>query len=207
MDSQEVKILINVTGHTHPMMNSLDKIQQSVLLSVAREAVHCAANQIFPPDLNIDEFSQELREFACSFVTLTRSGVLRGCIGCLEAEMPLVMDVQKRAYSAAFQDFRFSPVRVDELDEIEIEVSVLTPAVFCSYIDEEDLLLKIQPNRHGVVLKYGNRRATFLPQVWKKIHDKEKFLAQLCLKMGYKSGFWRENAIEVYLYEVLEFHE
>jgi AmmeMemoRadiSam system protein A len=185
----------------------IDETQQSVLLSIAREAVSCAAHEIAPPDLNLDEFTQDLRIFACSFVTLTRSGALRGCIGCLEPEMPLVLDVQKRAYSAACQDFRFPPVDVNELNEIDIEVSVLTPAVNCAYRDNEDLLAKIQQNRHGVVLKHGNRRATFLPQVWKKIHNKEKFLDHLCLKMGLHSEFWRMNPVEVYLYEVLEFHE
>lgn len=189
------------------MRPQLSDEQKAILLTTARESVNNAAENCPPQKIELDKFPLEIRDIASSFVTLTKNGILPGCIGSLEASQPLIIDVQNRAYAAATQDYRFNPVTSDELDEILIEVSILTPAQRFLYTNPDELIENITPHLHGVVLKSGTRRATFLPQVWEKIPEKEIFMERLCLKMGLNPEFWRQEEMEVYLYEVEEFHE
>lgn len=125
-----------------------------------------------------------------SFVTLTRAGQLRGCIGSLEAWRPLLEDVRQNALAAAFRDPRFSPLRAAEWPEIALEVSVLSAPEFLAVSDEEDACRQLQPGRDGVILQAGARRATFLPQVWEKLPDPHDFLAQLKVKAGLPAVGW-----------------
>jgi len=91
-------------------------------------------------------------------VTLARHGMLRGCIGALEAYQPLVQDVCEHAEAAALEDYRFSPVMPNEVNQLEIEISVLTPAVPFLYETADDLLKNLRPGIDGVVLHDGARR-------------------------------------------------
>jgi AmmeMemoRadiSam system protein A len=125
----------------------------------------------------------------------------------LEAYRPLILDVQEHAISAAFEDYRFPPVQVGELNRILIEISILTSPNELEYQSTEELLSKLRPGLDGVILKNGFQRATFLPQVWEKIKTKENFLQQLCLKMGANSDLWRKKKLQVLTYQVEEFHE
>jgi len=123
------------------------------------------------------------------FVTLTRNGRLRGCIGVIQALKPLAEAVQDNALAAAFRDPRFEPLTDDELDDTEIEVSVLTPM---HHVEGPDL---IEIPRHGVLLAKAGRRSVFLPQVaaeqgW----DRPTTLTQLALKAGLGPDDWREGA-------------
>jgi AmmeMemoRadiSam system protein A len=189
------------------MVNRINKDDQKCLLVIAREAIQKAVNHKSPPVLNLSELSQVLQEKGASFVTLTINQQLRGCIGTLEAYKPLALDVQDRAISAALEDPRFPRVSPDELPRIQIEVSVLTPKKPLSYEGPQDLLKKITPFVDGIVLKDGFYKATFLPQVWEKIPDQKQFLSQLCMKMGASGDLWTRKPLEVYIYQVQEFHE
>ena len=151
--------------------------------------------------------SISLQEPGASFVTLTRRGDLRGCIGALEAYQPLALDVQEHAVAAALDDYRFPPVRPAELGSIRIEVSRLTPPVPLEYQVSSDLLQWLRPKIDGVILKDGRHRATFLPQVWENISSPESFLDQLCMKMGAAPDAWRKKHLAVFTYQVEEFHE
>ena len=148
-----------------------------------------------------------LREAGASFVTLTAHGQLRGCIGVLEPYQSLAQDVREHAVAAALEDPRFPAVTQDELNRIQIEVSRLTRPIPLEYKDSEDLLQKLHPHVHGVILKDGFRRSTFLPQVWEKIPDPAEFLNNLCSKMGASSDLWRRKHLDVLVYQVEEFRE
>jgi AmmeMemoRadiSam system protein A len=181
--------------------------EKQVLLRLARSAIERAARGEGPPPIHTDDLTPRLCQTAASFVTLTIQGDLRGCIGALEPSMPLIEDVREHAAAAALDDPRFMPVRPDELERIEIEVSRLTLPVALDYADAADLLNKLRPGIDGVILREGRRRATFLPQVWEKIPDKAAFLDQLCAKMGAAPDAWRQRHLEVLTYQVEEFHE
>lgn len=189
------------------MPNSLTNGEKQILLHVARESIeHAVRGEPLPP-LPLDSLPAALTGNGASFVTLTLRGNLRGCIGALEAYQPLIEDVREHAIAAALNDPRFPPLTQLELNRIQIEVSRLTSPQELDYADADDLLKKLRPHVDGVILKHGYRRATFLPQVWEKIPDPVEFLEQLCYKMGERGNLWRETKLQVYTYQVEEFHE
>jgi len=189
------------------MSEQLTDLEKQTLLRLAREAMECIVRGQKLPPLDKIALTPNLLEQGASFVTLTIRGELRGCIGALEAYQPLAEDVREHAVAAALEDPRFPPVREDELGRIHIEVSRLTPPVPLEYSDSQDLLAKLRPHVDGVILKSDFRRATFLPQVWEKLPKAEDFLDHLCAKMGARSNLWRATKLQVYIYQVEEFHE
>jgi len=189
------------------MGNSLTNDEKRILLNLAREAIEYRVSGKKLPQLDPGLLTPVLREPGASFVTLTIDQRLRGCIGVLDAYQPLVEDVREHAVAAALQDPRFPPVREDELDRIRIEVSRLTVPHLLEYSSGEDLPEKLHPHVDGVILKDGRRRATFLPQVWEKLPDPVDFLNSLCEKMGARQNLWRDTKLQVYTYQVEEFHE
>lgn len=190
------------------MADQLTDGDKQTLLHLAREAMEHGVHGRKPPPLNYDSLSSHLREQGASFVTLTiNHGELRGCIGALEAYQPLVDDVREHAIAAAMEDPRFRPVDETELDKIKIEVSRLTAPHLLEYSSSADLLTKLRPHVDGVILRNDYRRATFLPQVWEQIPDPEDFLDHLCAKMGAKPNLWLDTKLQVYIYQVEEFHE
>lgn len=148
----------------------------------------------------------ELGQPGACFVTLTRGGRLRGCIGTLEAHRTLGADLLANAVNAAMRDPRFPPVSREELAELAIEVSILSPPRPFPYDSPEDLLARLQPGVHGVILSLGGRRATFLPQVWEQLPDPHQFLEHLCHKAGLGGGCWRQG-VTIQVYTVEKFHE
>jgi len=141
-----------------------------------------------------------------TFVTLRRRGELRGCIGSLEAERPLREDVARNARAAALRDPRFDPLTEQELDGLSVEVSLLSPAQPLAFRDEADLQRQLERDRPGVVLEYGSRRSTFLPQVWEQLPDPRDFLRHLKAKAGLPPDFW-SNDIRVSRYAVEKWSE
>jgi AmmeMemoRadiSam system protein A len=188
-------------------VEGLSEAERQFLLVLARRALENAVCGEPPPELRQEDLSTTLVEFGASFVTLTRRGMLRGCIGAIEPYQGLAEDVREHAAAAALEDYRFAPVRPDELPEICIEVSRLTKPIPLDYENAEELVNKIRPGIDGVVIRDGFRRATFLPQVWEKIPQQADFMAQLCQKMGARSDLWRHKKLEVFTYQVEEFCE
>jgi AmmeMemoRadiSam system protein B/AmmeMemoRadiSam system protein A len=125
-----------------------------------------------------------LRQSSATFVTLTRGGRLRGCIGSLEAARALGEDVAENALAAAFRDPRFPPLSVAEWSACSVEVSLLSTPKPIRFADEADLLGQIIPGEDGIILQCDGRRATFLPQVWETLPDKRQFLGELARKAG-----------------------
>jgi AmmeMemoRadiSam system protein A len=189
------------------MNEKLTHEEKQLLLKLARQAIESIVRGRSLPPLDQSTLTPALRADGASFVTLTKGGELRGCIGALEPNQSLVEDVREHAVAAALQDYRFPPVQADELREIKIEISRLTLPELLDYTTVDDLLAKLRPGVDGVILRDSFRRATFLPQVWEKVADKEEFLSHLCLKMGASPDLWRRMHLEVLVYQVEEFHE
>jgi uncharacterized protein len=189
------------------MTTPLTPEEKQLLLKLARASIEAGVKHQPPPALDASTMTDALLEQGASFVTLTKGGALRGCIGALEAYQSLAEDVREHARAAALEDYRFPNVVEGELKEIEIEVSRLTAPVPLEYSDPQNLLAKLHPSVDGVILRDGFRRATFLPQVWDKISDKAEFLANLCYKMGAAPDTWLKKHLEVLVYQVEEFHE
>ncbi len=126
-----------------------------------------------------------------SFVTLTEGRALRGCIGSLEARLPLGDDVRANAVAAAFRDPRFPPLDPVEIDLVEVEVSVLSTPSPLNVTGFSEAYEALRPEVDGVILEVGSRhRATFLPQVWEELPDPADFLRHLWLKAGVEPGIW-----------------
>jgi len=189
------------------MEDRLTDEERKILLRVARQSLIAAANRLPLPVVDLPSLPERLRQPGASFVTLTRSGDLRGCIGALEASLPLAEDVSEHAAAAALNDYRFPQVLPQEVDFIEIEISRLTAPIALEYKDPLELLSLLRPGIDGVVLRDGLRRATFLPQVWEKIPDPAMFLDHLCDKMGVPFDLWRRKKLSVLTYQVEEFQE
>lgn len=156
------------------------------LLPIARASIARTLGR----SLAANETAPWLVEPGACFVTLTQHGELRGCIGSLEARLPLLADVKANAVAAAFQDPRFSPLSEHELDVIEIEVSQLSLMQPLTFASEAEALAQLRPGVDGVVFEFGARRSTFLPQVWEQLPDTQEFMAHLKRKAGLPAGFW-----------------
>ena len=134
-----------------------------------------------------------MREPGASFVTLTRQGELRGCVGTLEAHRSLWLDVRENAVAAAFHDPRFMPLSRAEFDDVRVEVSLLSATQPIEARDEAGALSALRPNVDGVVFEYRHFRSTFLPQVWEQLPEPAEFLAHLKRKAGLPMDFWAEQ--------------
>jgi AmmeMemoRadiSam system protein A len=189
------------------MDDQLTHEERQTLLRLARSAMERAVRGEEPPPLDPGATTAHLSEPGASFVTLTIQDQLRGCIGALEPSRPLVEDVREHAAAAALEDPRFMPVKPEELDQIEIELSRLSVPKDLTYTDASDLLAQLRPGVDGVILRDGPRRATFLPQVWEKVPERAAFLDHLCTKMGVPADSWRHRHLDVQTYQVEEFHE
>ncbi|MBN1535109.1 MAG: AmmeMemoRadiSam system protein A [Anaerolineales bacterium] len=187
--------------------DKLSPEEQLLLLKIARRTIEEFFVEGKKPQIDLSDFSQSLIKEGATFVTLTKRGELRGCVGALEAYQPLIEDVRDHALAAAFDDYRFAPLRQEELPFVEIEISRLTPPKPIEYSDADDLLQKIRPDIDGVILRDRHRKATFLPQVWEKLPQADIFLSHLCQKMGCDPDIWRFRKLEVSTYQVEMFHE
>lgn len=167
-----------------------DADERATLLELARASVRhtvCTGSAL---EARTFDFSERLREVRSCFVTLRSEGVLRGCTGRLEASRPLVVDVAFNAHRAALRDPRFHPVREHELAGLEVHVSVLTPLLPLPASSEAELLAALVPGRTGLVLREGERAATFLPAVWQQLEDPRDFLRELRHKAGLPPDHW-----------------
>jgi MEMO1 family protein len=125
-----------------------------------------------------------LAQAGATFVTLTKAGALRGCIGSLEPARPLGEDVAHNALAAAFRDPRFPALGAAEWPECRVEVSLLSTPKPLRFADEADLLAQIRAGEDGLILESDGKRGTFLPQVWESIADKRLFVRELVKKAG-----------------------
>jgi AmmeMemoRadiSam system protein A len=168
----------------------VDAALPRTLRAVARASIEHWLAEGRPLAVEAAAYPAELREPGASFVTLERRGVLRGCIGSLEAQRPLVDDVALNAFGAAFRDPRFPPLAAEELPGLDVSVSVLSPLEPMAARSEAALLAQLRPGIDGLVLRAGERRATFLPAVWKELPEPAAFLRQLKRKAELGEAEW-----------------
>lgn len=190
-----------------PAQEPFAEAEKKFLLDLARETLRRVVAQSTPPEVNPDSVPARLREPKGCFVTLTKDGELRGCVGNVVADDPLCQAVMHNAESAALRDPRFPPVTAEELRKLRIEISVLTEPQPLTFRSPDDLLSQLQPRRHGIVLKIGGRSATFLPQVWSQIPDKVEFLGHLSQKAGCPPSAWRGPDVTASTFQVEAFAE
>ncbi len=175
---------------------------QSELLTLARESIQevLQAEHTIDREILLAKYPI-LAEKMATFVTLTIGGELRGCIGSLVAQRPLIDDIIHNAKAAAFQDPRFSPITTSEYLHTAIEVSILTAPEPLLYDDADDLRSKIRPTIDGVILSLNGRQATFLPQVWEQLPTFDKFFSHLGNKAGLGSNVLQKHP-EIFTYQV-----
>jgi AmmeMemoRadiSam system protein B/AmmeMemoRadiSam system protein A len=167
--------------------------EKDILHTIARTAIasKCLGHKY--PAINIA--SNTLKEKRGAFVTLHKKGNLRGCIGYIRPQKPLHQTIREMALAAAFQDSRFKPVTQSELNDLEIEISVLTPLKKISSIDE------IEVGKHGIYIMKDFHSGILLPQVaTENSWDRETFLEHTCTKAGLPDTAWKEKNTEIYIF-------
>jgi AmmeMemoRadiSam system protein A len=171
----------------------LTQADKKALLEIAEKAITAKAGNREMPKPAMD--LPVLKEKRGAFVTLKKRGHLRGCIGYIKAVKPLEDTVQEMAIAAAFHDPRFPALKSEEIKDLSFEISVLSPLVKISEIND------IEIGRHGLYMVRGHNSGLLLPQVaieygW----DRETFLEETCHKAGLPSGAWREKETEIYVF-------
>ena len=167
----------------------LDDADRALLLSTAMASLAAAARKggRAPSLVLAGRLSPTLTAWRGTFVTLTQGGQLRGCIGSPAPRLPLIEDVAMNAVQAGFGDPRFAPLGEDELDTLELDVSILSHPRPIPARSEAELVGALEPDRDGLILGVGRRRALFLPSVWRHLPDAREFVRHLMRKAGLDS--------------------
>jgi AmmeMemoRadiSam system protein A len=183
------------------MMFELNEEQRKTLLNIARQSI-AAVLEGRSPDWKAEDVDETLRQPAGAFVTLTRDGDLRGCIGSIRAVEPLYKAVVSSAVSAAFRDPRFPPLSPGELDHLELEISVMGPIEPVTNVDD------IVVGRDGLIISRGPYAGLLLPQVATEYGwDRETFLTQTCRKAGLPPDAWRAQDCRIEKFSAFVFGE
>jgi AmmeMemoRadiSam system protein A len=187
-------------NNTSDTIIGLSKEEKIYLLKLARSTISHYLQTAKLPESSPQ--SEKLKEKFGVFVTLHKNEKLRGCIGYIEGIDELHTAIITMAHSAAFRDPRFPPVEDEEIKDLEIEISVLSPLKKIENIDE------IKVGQHGLVIRQGISRGLLLPQVapewgW----DRKEFLEQTCQKAGLPPNAWRDQQTEIFIFSAEIFSE
>ena len=178
--------------------STIEAGERQRLLRLARRALEARVGRQRAP---APERGGVLDEPRGAFVTIRRHGELRGCLGRIAPDVPLAETIADLGASVSDSDPRFNPVAPAELDDIDVEISVLTPE------REVHAIADIVPGRHGVVIEQGSRRGLLLPQVaTEQGWDAETFVSQTCRKAGLPPDAWRHGA-KMFVFEAEVFGE
>lgn len=184
------------------------------LLDLARRAIQKYLLEKEKLEIDDENLDEEIKEKRGVFVTLTKNNQLRGCIGNLLPIKSIYQAVIDNSLASAFLDNRFFPVQLEELDEMKIEISILSPLKkLPNFSSKKDFLNYLKQKRPGLYFEYQNKGATFLPQVWEELNDPREFLSHLFLKAGFKSDEWEKLKIwenpqfDLFEYYVISFQE
>jgi AmmeMemoRadiSam system protein A len=167
--------------------------ESEILLTIAKDALQAATTgQDYHPKAPV---ADALNKQAGCFVTLKKQGQLRGCLGNFQAQGPLFEEVATMAAAAATQDPRFHPVQPEELEHLELEITVLSPRHRINDFKE------IEIGRHGIYIKKGRNCGVLLPQVATEYAwDRQTFLEQTCRKAGLPTDAWLDTDCEIYIF-------
>jgi AmmeMemoRadiSam system protein A len=175
------------------MGTALTKQEQTVLLGIAREAItsHLRTGKLIEPECKEESLNQQR---GC-FVTLSQEGQLRGCLGTFTSDRPLCREVAVMAVAAATEDPRFYPMRIEDLDNFSVEISVLSP------LRKTNEPSEIVVGLHGIYLEKDGQRGVLLPQVAvEQQWDRERFLQHTCHKAGLPKDAWQAEDCNIYLF-------
>jgi AmmeMemoRadiSam system protein B/AmmeMemoRadiSam system protein A len=189
------------TAKTLEPQFSLNGHEKSELLALARKSAEYAVREkkMYEPTASASEVLNQERG---AFVTLRKSGELRGCVGYTSAAKPLYMAVRDTATLAALRDSRFQPVSASELPQIDYEVSVLSP--LRRVLD----IRQIKVGQHGLLMKNGAYEGLLLPQVpVEEKWDRQTFLDETCAKAGMRSGCWKDENTDIFMFTAVVFGE
>lgn len=206
---KEVKKTVNKKRGDEKMDTTkwLSEDEGKYLLGMARETIKNRLFNLEKPGIDRKDTPEIFQKRLGTFVTINIEGNLRGCIGHIIPREALIEGIKENAINAAFRDPRFPPLTKEEFDRIDIEISILTSPKELSYTDDKDLLKKLKSGIHGLIIKKGPCEATFLPQVWEQLPNKEEFLSHLCLKAGLSADSWKTEKLQVSTYQVQAFEE
>ena len=174
----------------------LSQAERDYLRELARlsMASRFDANVVLPKPV-----SEKLEQPLGAFVTLKKQGHLRGCIGHIVGDQPIRETIIRMARAAAFNDPRFPPVSKEELADLSVEISILSPLVSCAAGD-------VVPGRHGLLVRRGAHSGLLLPQVAAEYGwDREMFLTQTCRKAGLPANAWQQSGTEIFCFEAVIF--
>ena len=178
----------------------LNDNQKKLLLEIARKSIENAVLNKSLPVFKIDDPALMIESGA--FVTIHKYGSLRGCIGNIIGRGPLWETVKNMAVEAALHDHRFRPVSCQEINEIDIEISVISPFEKIPDINQ------VEVGRHGLFIKYSFNQGLLLPQVAAEYGwDRKEFLEHTCLKAGLGRDCYRERGCQVYIFTATVFGE
>lgn len=167
--------------------------ERDTLLAVAGQSIRYGLTHNSPLPVIVEDYSELLQQPGASFVTLNINHQLRGCIGTLDAYQPLIKDVADHAFAAAFRDPRFPALNADEEPQLDIHISILTPAEAMSFSSESDLIQQLQPGIDGLILEDGYNKGTFLPSVWDSLPAADDFFRHLKQKAGLPMNHWSDS--------------
>ena len=191
-----------------PVLHIMNKKNKEYLLKIARRAMqkYFQDEGIFQVEEN--ELFQSLKEKKGTFVTLWKNNELRGCIGNLESEKPIYQSVIDNCLASALLDPRFTTLKSNELDDIKIEISILSELKkLPNFTDYTSFLKYLNKYKPGLLIKKGTYQATFLPQVWEDLNSAELFISLLCEKAGLEKDEWKKMDLEIYQYNAEVFKE
>lgn len=175
--------------------------EKRILLKAARDSIMSILTGSKMPEVEIQNFPA-LAAKAGAFVTLSKRGSLRGCIGYILSDRPLFETVCDAAVQASQYDPRFKPVELDEMPEIEIEISILSEPFPLDSYDE------IIIGKHGLIMEEKGRRGLLLPQVAVEHNlSREEFLDAICQKTGFSSGYWQTKQVKLSAFTATVFSE
>lgn len=169
-------------------LNALVEKSGPAMLALAKASITHGLDTGKPMPVDIATLGDALAKEGASFVTLHRDGRLRGCIGSARARRPLAEDIAENAFAAAFADPRFAKLGREELADLEVSVSVLSPPAAMPFAGEADLIDRLRPGVDGLIIEADGRRALFLPRVWTTIPDPRAFVGELKRKAGLAGG-------------------
>ncbi|MBI9105897.1 MAG: AmmeMemoRadiSam system protein A [Spirochaetales bacterium] len=178
---------------------TLSEKEKDILLITARERIKADLSGKKPA---YPEPTDHLSEVCGAFVTLHKQGILRGCIGNIIGRRPLIETIREMAHSSAFEDPRFPPLRTEELELIDIEISVLSPLWKIKDVSE------IETGKHGIYMQKGFSGGVLLPQVaLEQGWDRMTFLQHTCMKAGLPVNAWKDPSTVIEIFSAVIFRE
>lgn len=188
IDKQTQKCLLQIVEQTLFYILDNKKLPTVQQLPVSKTALY-------------NECSSVLSQHCGAFVTLKHHGRLRGCVGCVVANRPLVEQIIYQAHNAGFNDQRFVPITHQDMRDMKLEISILTPAKKVNSHNQ------IKIGQHGIIIEKNNKRALFLPKVAREHGwNLEQTLSRLCDKAGLDVNEWRAGA-DYEVFEAFEFKQ